>query len=268
MRSVSVWLLATGQPAATVAELAGVLDAAELARAAAMTEPDVHAEFVVSHAASRLILAEQLGVPAAALRWRYGRSGKPELAEPVTDLRMSLSHSDGLAAVAVCAGRAVGIDLQRRRHAAGLVRMAERYYPPAEARYVAQAAADPAELGRRFSTLWTRKEACAKVGGGRLIPTLAWPSRQPADAESADPAGPFRSGGDGEPVLIRDLAVPDGSQVAVADGSRVAVPGDFHAAVAVAGTEDFEVVLRWWQPTSHAEPLVGQIGVPMAVPGC
>lgn len=246
---MSVWLLATEQPAATVAELAGVLDAAELARAATMTEPDVHAEFVVSHAAARLILAEQLEVPAGTLRWQHGRSGKPSLAEPVTELQMSLSHSDGLAALAVCAGRALGVDLQRRRSAAGLVRMADRYYPPAEAGYVAQAADDPDELGRRFSTLWSRKEAAAKVGGGRLIPALAWPSRQPADPESTDSRGPFRSG-EPEPVMIRDLAVPDG----------------FHGAVAVAGTADFDILLRWWEPAPHAQP--AQIGVPMAVPSC
>ena len=249
-RMVSVWLLSTDQPATVVADLAGALDSGELDRAAAMTEREVHAEFVVSHAATRLILAERLGLPPRQLRWRYGPSGKPQLAEPATDLQVSLSHSDGLAAVAICTGRAVGVDLQRRRSAAGLVRMAERYYPADEARFVAEAADDPAELGRRFSTLWTRKEACAKVAGGRLIPTLAWPSEPPCLA-TPEPLGPFRSGqpGGGEPVLIRDLAVPAG----------------FHGAVAVAGTDDFEVALRWWQPVpSSADPM----GVAMAVPGC
>lgn len=244
MRSVSVWLLSTDQPAEVVAQLAGVLDRPEWERAAGMTERAVHAEFVVSHAAARLILSELLGVLPARLRWRHGRSGKPELAEPVTDLRVSLSHSDGLAALAACTGYPVGVDVQRRRSAAGLVRMAERYYPAAEARFVAEAAADPDELGRRFSTLWTRKEACAKVGGGRLIPALAWPSHRlgvPLDPEST---GPVRSGGPAEPVLIRDLSMPDG----------------FHGAVAVAGDEDFEVTTHWWVPEPTA-----QIGVPVAV---
>jgi 4'-phosphopantetheinyl transferase len=263
MRSVSVWLLATEQPPAIVTRLAALLDRPELDRAAEMTERGVHAEFVVSHAAARLILAEWLGVPPDRLRWRYGRSGKPELAEPVTDLRVSLSHSDGLAALAVCAGYPVGVDVQRRRSAAGLVRMAERYYPPAEARFVAEAAAEPDELGRRFSMLWTRKEACAKVGGGRLIPALSWPSRQPSDPESADPKGLFRSGSPAEPVLIRDLVLPD----------------DFHGAVAVAGSDDFEVTTQWWTPEQATDPATGtvaaqspssdtQTGVPMAVPGC
>jgi 4'-phosphopantetheinyl transferase len=157
--------------------------------------------------------------------------------------------------------------VQRRRSAAGLIRMAERYYPPAEARFVAEAADDPDELGRRFSTLWTRKEACAKVGGGRLIPTLGWPSRQPNDPESAEPIGLFRSGDPAEPVLIRDLAMPD----------------DFHGAVAVAGSDDFEVTTHWWTPElgsagcpmtetgfvpAQRPPSDAQMGVSMAVPEC
>jgi len=261
MTAISVWLLATGQPPPVVDRLAGLLDRAELGRAALMAEPGVHAEFVVSHAAARLILAELLGVPPDRLRWRYGRSGKPELAEPATDLRISLSHSDGLAALAVCAGRPVGVDVQRRRTAAGLARMAERYFPPAEARYVAEAAADPDELGRRFGTLWTRKEACAKVGGGRLIPALAWPSRQAFDQEWSYQDGPFHSGTAAEPVLIRDLAMPDG----------------YSGAVALAGSDDFDIGMHWWAAelphsavaaAAQPPPFAAQIGVPMAVPGC
>ena len=266
MHVVSVWLLSTRQPPPVLDRLAGLLDRAELDRAAPMTEPEVRAEFVVSHAAARLILADLLAVPPGRLRWRHGRSGKPELAEPDTELRMSLSHSDGLAALAVSAGVPVGVDVQRLRNAAGLARMAERYFPPAEARFVAEAAADPDELGRRFSMLWSRKEACAKVGGGRLIPALAWPSQpEPpgsagSDQESAYQVVPFRSGRPVEPVLVRDLAVPDG----------------FFGAVALAGTEDFDLSTHWWAPElSHpavAEPahppFDAQTGVPMAVPGC
>lgn len=258
-RLVSIWLLDTGQPRELVDRLAEVLDEPERARAAAIAEAQVHAEFVVSHAATRLILAELLGVPPQVLRWRHGPSGKPYLAEPGTDLQISLSHSDGLAALAVSAGSPVGVDVQAWRDAAGLVRMAKRYYPPDEARFVAQALG-PAEAGRRFGMLWTRKEACAKVGGGRLIPALAWPSRQPVDPDWV--GGPFRSGdpATGEPVLIRDLAVPDG----------------FCGAVAMAGSADFQVVSRWWAPEASwlafpfqptAQP-PAQIGVPMAVPGC
>ncbi|MFL6164375.1 MAG: 4'-phosphopantetheinyl transferase family protein [Jatrophihabitantaceae bacterium] len=239
---MTVWLLRTDHPGALVDSLAGLLDPAERARAEAIDEPVTHTEFVVSHAASRLILGRLLGVPPGSLRWRHGPSGKPALAEPATDLQVSLSHSDGLAALAVTTGRPVGVDVQRRRSAAGLVRMAERYYPAEEASFVAQAG-DPAELGRRFSTLWTRKEACAKVGGGRLIPALAWPSQPLPTAvgwDSANFAGPFLSGDPAteDRVVVRELTVPAG----------------FHGAVALAGSADFQVVSHWWTPEQEQLP--------------
>ena len=259
---VTIWLLHTGQPAELVGALAELLDAPERARAETMTEPAVHAEFVVSHAATRQILGRLLEVPPATLRWRYGPSGKPSLASPATDLQVSLSHSEGLAALAVSAGRPVGIDVQRRRSADGLTRMAERYYPAAEAEYVAQAG-DPDELGRRFSTLWTRKEACAKVGGGRLIPALAWPSR-PLSDQTQDAGLLYHNPAGGDQVVVLDLPMPDG----------------FHGAVALAGSDAFRVVSHWWTPEAFrpasqtpaafppacSSPV--QIGVPMAVPGC
>jgi 4'-phosphopantetheinyl transferase len=257
---VTIWLLHTDQPGELVGALAELLDEPERARAEAITEPQVHAEFVVSHAATRQILGRLLGVPTGTLHWRYGSSGKPSLASPGTDLQVSLSHSEGLAAVAVSTARRVGVDVQRQRSADGLIRMAERYYPAAEAEYVALAG-DPTELGRRFSTLWTRKEACAKVGGGRLIPTLAWPSRPLSDQSTDAPV--FLSGdpaGD-DPVVVMDLVMPDG----------------FSGAVALAGTDPFRVLTHWWTPESFGsarQPSAAacfspaQIGVPMAVPGC
>jgi 4'-phosphopantetheinyl transferase len=259
---VTIWLLHTDQPGELVDALAGLLDASERARAEAITDREVHAEFVVSHAATRQILGRLLAVPPGTLRWRYGPSGKPSLASPATDLQVSLSHSEGLAALAISAARPVGIDVQRQRSADGLVRMAGRYYPAAEAEYVAQAST-PDELGRRFSSLWTRKEACAKVSGGRLIPTLAWASRR-LSGQTADDPVVFLSGdpaGD-EPVVVMDLPMPDG----------------FHGAVALAGTTTFRVVTHWWTPESLLPRVqsptaatyfpAAQIGVPMAVPGC
>ncbi len=272
--AVRIWLVHTHLSADRLDALADLLDAAERARAAEITEPATHAEFVVSHAAARQILGRLLEVPPGSLRWRHGPSGKPSVAAPLTDLQVSLSHSDGLAAVAVSTGRPVGVDVQGRRSAAGLVRMAERYYPAAEAEFVSRGA-DEDEVGRRFSTLWTRKEACAKVAGGRLIPALAWPSRPlPGSPAEADPgqdpdrvdpgrAGAFLSGdpATGEPVVVRDLAVPAG----------------FHGAVALAGRGTFAAALHWWAPESHCPPQVAAApaslptdhpGVPMVVSAC
>ena len=161
-----------------------------------------------------MLIGRRLGAPPVQLRWRYGPHGKPELAGPWTGVQVSLSHSGEFAAVALTGARRVGIDVQRLLAGVDVTGMAERFYPPADARFVAtgRGAADQA---RRFTRLWTRKEACVKVGGGRLIPGLRLPV-----------CGPDQIG----PCLVRDVPMPAG----------------FYAAVALEGPLPYRVTRHWW----------------------
>ncbi|MEO6702728.1 MAG: 4'-phosphopantetheinyl transferase superfamily protein [Jatrophihabitantaceae bacterium] len=229
---VAIWLIRIGQPADVIAELTELLDEDERARAAQLSEPAERASFIVAHGAQRQIVAGQLGVPATTLRWRQGRHGKPELAEPAIEIRCNLSHSEELAAVALTSRRPIGIDIQRRQIGFDLGRMAERYYPADEARFVA-AGRTERQRAVRFTGLWTRKEACIKAEGGRLVAGLRRPARAAGPTIGtvlvADPATPSR------PYLVRDLIAPPG----------------FHAAVAVGGSASFTVARRWWAPRSE-----------------
>ena len=242
---VSVWLIRTSQPDSVVSALANLLDAAEQSRAGQIAEAADRAEFVVSHGAVRTILGRQLGVPAIVPGWRLGPHGKPELAFPHSDLYCNLSHSGGLAVFALCAGRPVGVDVQCRQFGADLGQLAARYYPADEARFVAAARSDR-QRAVRFTGLWSRKEACVKVGGGRLIPGLGWPARGMDPALGAVPV----TGPDGR-YLVRDLIGPAG----------------FHLAVALAGDAPFRVRRTDW---SAAEYLPGlyQSTDSMAVDRC
>lgn len=221
--TVYVWLIRCLLPAAEVAALARVLDADEQRRAGALADQRRRRRFVVAHAATRFIVGDHLGVPPERLRWRRGPHGKPELAGEHTGVRVNLSHSGELAAVAVTARRAIGVDLQEVR-AVDVSRLAERFFPPAEARFVAAARGLAAQQAR-FTRLWTRKEACVKVAGGRLTPGLLLPVRapRPGGVLVPDPARP-------EPYLVRDVPVPEG----------------FQAAVALSGEERFRITRRWW----------------------
>jgi 4'-phosphopantetheinyl transferase len=245
---VSVWLIRTVQPEPVVSSLAAVLDEDERQRAALIAEPADRAEFIVSHGAVRTVLAELLGLPPAGLRWRHGPHGKPELAEPATGLRCNLSHSGELAVLAVSTARAVGVDVQCRQFGADIGKMAARYYPADEARFVAAARSDT-QRAVRFTGLWSRKEACVKAGGGRLIPGLQWPAR------GVDPAtgGVLVAGPDG-PYLVRDLIGPPG----------------LHIAVALAGSAPFRVVRRDWEPPAERQHPATQHPTtdPMAVDRC
>jgi 4'-phosphopantetheinyl transferase len=61
--------------------------------------------------ALRRVLEDYLGRPAAAIELEIGERGKPYLRES-EGLEFNLSHSAGLALVAVTAGRAVGVDVE------------------------------------------------------------------------------------------------------------------------------------------------------------
>jgi 4'-phosphopantetheinyl transferase len=121
-------------------------------------------------------LGEEPGLPApgageavepAASAIVVGERGKPRLAGSPPPLSFNLSHSGGLALVAVAAGGAeVGVDIERLRPRRDLVRLAARWLPEADA--AAVAAAD--EVGREevFYAAWTRHEARAKCTGAGL----------------------------------------------------------------------------------------------------
>src|SRR4051812_12681955 len=68
--------------------------------------------FVAARAALRRIVAREAVVDPAAIRFRSGPFGKPELDVNPSDIRFSLSHADGRAAIAVCRHFDVGIDLE------------------------------------------------------------------------------------------------------------------------------------------------------------
>jgi 4'-phosphopantetheinyl transferase len=242
---VSVWLIQTGQPEPVVNALAELLDPDERNRAEQIIEATDRAEFVVSHGAARTILARVLDVPASEPGWRLGPHGKPELAFPHSDLRCNLSHSGGLAVFALCAGRAVGVDVQCRQFGGDLGQLAARYYPTDEARFVSTARSDH-QRAVRFTGLWSRKEACVKAAGGRLIPGLAWPARGVDPALGAVPV----TGPDGQ-YLVRDLIGPAG----------------FHLAVALAGTAPFRVHRADWSAADYLANLHPATD-PMAVDRC
>lgn len=245
--SVSVWFITTQYSQSELSELSSTLDAEEMGRAGEIVDAGRRAEFVGTHGAVRRILGELLDVPPVALRWRYGRHGKPELAFPQTGLQCNLSHSGSLTALAVTADRPVGVDVEQWRCGVEISRMATRYYTTSEAKFVA-AAGTERERAARFTDLWCRKEACVKVAGGRLMPGLRLPAyrpgRSPENLPVIDPDG--RTG----PFLVRDLPTPAG----------------FSAALAVAGTAAFDVVHRWWSPTTGH--LAWQDPIEMAVAHC
>ncbi len=121
--------------------------------------------FVAGRGALRAILARYLERRPQDVRFAYTNYGKPLLAGN-TALRFNLTHSHGLALLAVTHGREVGIDIEHIRDNLEGEQLAERFFSPRE---VAALRALPPELRREaFFHCWTRKEAYIKANGKGL----------------------------------------------------------------------------------------------------
>lgn len=139
-----------------------VLDEEERRRAARMATPLLRQRFIAAHAATRLVLADALGVGAADLVFATGPHGKPSLATPrVREFHFNLSHCQGRALLAI-ADCEVGVDVEGwiGRDAA---RLAVDVLAVAElARFLEVPPGDqPQELARQ----WAAKEALLKACG-------------------------------------------------------------------------------------------------------
>jgi phosphopantetheinyl transferase len=131
-----------------------------------VTVPDADGR-AAARQALRKILSVYLGEEPKALELTTGECGKPGLAEVPAPLSFNLSHSGGLALVALAAGGTeVGVDVELRRRRRDLVGLAKRWLPDADARAVA--AADGGGREEAFYAAWTRFEARAKCTGAGL----------------------------------------------------------------------------------------------------
>lgn len=139
-----------------------MLSADELARAQRFVSPLHRARFVASHMGMRLVLSRYLMAPPSELEFTMGEHGKPRLVGG-SGLEFSLSHSGGVALLAVADGVPVGVDVELIRPLSENI--AERFFAPPEVAALAQV--PDAERVSAFYACWTRKEAFLKgVGTG------------------------------------------------------------------------------------------------------
>jgi 4'-phosphopantetheinyl transferase len=136
-----------------------VLSDAERERARRLQTPAWRHDFVLSHYATREILARYTGTDPAALEFDRGAHGKPKAAGRV---EFSLSHTDGLALVAVSAAE-VGVDVETARQAPlaeGLISRCLTAAEQAAVKHATSAASNDATTA--FLRYWTAKESYLK----------------------------------------------------------------------------------------------------------
>jgi 4'-phosphopantetheinyl transferase len=234
--TVRVWIGPADVPPEEEARCLAMLGAGERASAATLLHPPDRRRFTVAHGALRLLAAREIGVPPTALTWTTSRYGKPELTPPWSRWHTSLSHSGGLIAIALSAGRPVGVDVQQVVPGLDVTGMSARFFPPSEAEYVA-AGGDAGARADRFARLWVRKEAVVKAAGARLWPNLATAVHRRGLVHCADPAGRYRV-------------------------AAVTAPDSYRAAVALAGAAPYALDVRDWRAEASAPAALAGLSRP------
>ncbi|MDH4360838.1 MAG: 4'-phosphopantetheinyl transferase superfamily protein [Nitrospirota bacterium] len=140
------------------------LAADERARAERFRVPHPQYQFVSSRGILRRLLSHYVGVPAANLRFETNPQGKPALADPSSlPLQFNVSHTSGVALLAITVEHAVGIDVEKIDRVLSNDDIAARYFSPREAAHLASLSPDLRT--RAFFTYWTCKEAYLKMRG-------------------------------------------------------------------------------------------------------
>src|SRR5262249_51209659 len=152
-----------------VGSLQRVLAADEHGRAQRFRFQRHREHFIVSHGVLRIVLARYLEMEPSQLQFCYNPFGKPALSDQREEIHFNLSHSHGLALLAIARGREVGIDIERVNPSIVNEGIPERFFSRGE---VSNLRALPIDLQpAAFFDFWTLKEAYIKARGfGLTVP--------------------------------------------------------------------------------------------------
>lgn len=138
----------------------------ERARAARFHFPRDGSRFAAARTLLRTVLGHWTGVPADTLRFTYGPRGKPALPGGP---EFNLSHSAGVAVLAVSRSGPVGVDVERLDRSVDPMGLGQAVFDPEELAVLA--GLSPAQRCERFFAFWTAKEARMKLTGeGMSLP--------------------------------------------------------------------------------------------------
>jgi 4'-phosphopantetheinyl transferase len=189
-RVVHVWSVNLDENLDKVCRLERLLAAEERRRAERFQFRSDRERFIVGRGVLRILLGLYLRRDPSAVQLWYNSQGKPGLQRNSDDpdLHFNVAHSGGTAIIAVTAGCAIGVDVERVRTDVEWLELAQRYFSSEEA-----AAFDMLPAQQRlpaFFATWTRKEAYLKAHGmGLALPldqfAVSVDSREPARLISA-----------------------------------------------------------------------------------
>ena len=162
---LSIWMCRVPVTSGMRQTFEGALSGAETAQARRFVAPRDRELYLAAHGLLRLMLGASTGSDPSSLAFAAGRWGKPYLlgrhARPAP--AFNVAHSGDSVLVAMCAGSAVGVDIERHRSLRDALGIGERFFSSREAELLR--GLEPAARESAFFRLWTRKEAVVKAAG-------------------------------------------------------------------------------------------------------
>jgi 4'-phosphopantetheinyl transferase len=185
---VHLWCASLDLPPETSARLYATLSSDERKRRARFRFKRDQRRFVAAHGALRDVLGRYLQAPPGCISYRYNAFGKPELSPEFGGrLKFNLSHSAGLALIAIAADSSVGVDLETIRAQSDYAEIARSFFSAAEVEQLIALPSHP--CAEAFFSCWTKKEAYVKACGDGLamplhsfsVPLTTDPAHGPVD---------------------------------------------------------------------------------------
>jgi 4'-phosphopantetheinyl transferase len=169
--SIHLWIIALDDTIRGLEEYQTFLSDEELERARQFGFPELGRRYIVAHARLREILARYIDLQPDRITFLTNTHGKPFINIPDgnIDIQFNLSHSHELAVVAITRGRRIGVDVERLKPLGYHMKIAERYFSPAEIASLKRQKSE--QIDRAFIQLWAGKEALIKAqGNGMSLP--------------------------------------------------------------------------------------------------
>ena len=168
---VTLWWCDPERTSDELAIIAATLSPAETSRAARFGTDALRNRWMAGRAALREVLGRTLGIAPAAVDIRRGVRGRPELADSGARIDFNVSHTRGVALIAVARGlpptTRIGVDVEHAARVVGVDMLQKKFLAPRERQAIANLPID--DRRRRFLRYWTCKEAMSKATGDGII---------------------------------------------------------------------------------------------------
>ena len=135
----------------------------ERVRADRLKIPSKRHEFILVRSTLRRVISAYLDVRPEAVAFSVSPHGKPELLTPQLELRFNVSHSRGLALIAVGKQNQLGVDIEQHRDKVDYMKVSRRFFSSEERKALGML--PPQQQKVAFFRCWSQKEAIVKANG-------------------------------------------------------------------------------------------------------